>query len=212
MPIVISIKSEDDIPSLNKKDVVARFTRDGCTHCESSQDAWDKVCKILEHEYEDKEKTAVTEVESRLENALGFQFPDGSPYIVRGYPTVANFKQGVFAGEHDGGRTAKELIVHIHDVLKLNKKPKRKTRRSKHKRRRRTHESHKRRAPHIHSSRHRRSPHRRRSSHRHRDTPRRRDKYRRRTRRKPIEVIDLSELMSGGKRIKRKNRRPRHVY
>ena len=222
MPIVVAIETASDIPSIQKKDVVARFRRDGCSHCETSQDAWDTVCKIIDREYEDKQKAAVMEVESELESALGFQFPDGRPYSVSGYPTVSYFKQGIFQGEHNGGRSAEELVVHILNVLDLKKKPKKRTRRHKHKRRhsarkRRTHRSaHKHRSPHRHRSAHKhRSPHRHRSAHKHRSPHKHRSahkhrsphkhrsahkhrsphRHRRAPKQKKLEVIDLSQIM-----------------
>ena len=212
MPIVITIDTASDIPSVKKKDVVARFTRDGCPHCKTSQSDWDKVCKILDKEYEDKEKIAVMEIEAGLENALGFQFPDGRPYSVPGYPTVAHFSQGVFQGEHEGGRSAPELITHIMGVLDLKKKPKKQTKRKKDKKRCSSCHRHSRGTMRRHSGahRHRRSrrshsPHKHRSPHRHR-SPHKHRRRRRSSRRNPVEVVDLSQLVGGSKKKRRRSR------
>ena len=186
MPIVLTIKENMRIPMLQDKNAFVRFTRDGCTHCESSQDAWDEVCKVLDGEYREKNDAAVLQVESALENALGLTFPDGSPYAVSGYPTYAIFKHGVFEREHDGGRSANELVIKIPEVLKLMKK------KNKRKRMRRTRAHGTRTHKRSRRQRHSKRRNRRRSRHRGRKRSRRHSHRRRKT---PKEVIDITNFM-----------------
>lgn len=115
--ISISDSNNEDLPD----NICVRFKSNQCIHCIHSQPDWNKTVKHIQKNYDDP-NSGLVEVEAGHEHLTNLKDSDGTPFVVKGYPTYAFFKNGVLDSIYTDERTIDALTHAIVERLKLHNK------------------------------------------------------------------------------------------
>ena len=100
---LLTSENKDSICDIikNSPNITILFYWNMCGYCAALKPTWDKICK----KYNNVKYCDILNVEVSQLNHLKAKYKKG----VRGFPTIAKYKNGKKIGEYNGERTLKDM-------------------------------------------------------------------------------------------------------